>query len=92
MITESKDYKWAFFDRKNKQHMVVLSYAMQFGWKRQHPKKGIEVVDLEKLGTWLNSSRSPVRKPLKEMNRSELSRVIKAMEQMVVKKYQCCET
>ena len=69
--------------------MVILSYAMQFGWKRIHPKKGIEVADLDKLGAWLSSTRSPVRKPLKAMSRIELSKVIKAMEQMVVKKYQC---
>lgn len=81
-------YKWAFFDKKNKQHLTILSYAMQFGWKHKHPKRDMEVADLERLGTWLSSERSPVRKPLKEMNRKELSRVIKALEQMVLKKYQ----
>ncbi|MEH0007580.1 MAG: hypothetical protein V6Z82_02525 [Flavobacteriales bacterium] len=80
-------YKWAFFDRKNAQHLTVLSYAIQFGWKRRHPKNGSEVADLEGLGSWLSSERSPVRKPLKEMNRKELSKVIKALEHIVSKKY-----
>lgn len=87
-MADDPGYKWAFFDRKNRQHMVILSYAMQFGWKRIHPKRGLEVADLEKLGAWLSSTRSPVRKPLRAMTRIELSRVIKALEQMVLKEFE----
>ena len=78
---------WGAFDPKNQQHKYVLSLCQQYGWTRSHPKYG-SVADLGRLGKWLRSERSPVRKPLIKMTAQELSTIINAMESMVKKEYQ----
>lgn len=82
---------WSYFDKKNHQHQYILSLCIQYGWTRKHPVRGIDVADLGALDRWLRgkakSGQSPVQKPLNEMNRIELSRVISAMEKMITKKF-----
>lgn len=74
---------WAKFDKHNSQHRTILSRAYTLGWVNRETG----YADLNRLGGWLKSNRSPVQKPLKEMNRAELSRIIKAMDSMISKKY-----
>lgn len=74
---------WARFDKANPQHRTILARCYTLGWVDSESG----YADLNRLGGWLKSNRSPVRKPLREMHRQELSKVIKALECMVVKKY-----
>lgn len=71
---------WAIFDKYNTQHRAVLSLCYQNGWvKEENPS----IVDLHRLGGWLKSKRSPVKKPLKEMTKQEVSKIITAMQNML---------
>ena len=75
---------WAYFDKDNRQHSTILSLCHQVGWvQAANPK----YVDLTKLSTWLKSFRSPVQKPLQSMDKTELSKVIFALQQMLNKRY-----
>lgn len=77
---------WAAFDKKNKQHLQVLSHCITLTWSLEHPVYG-EVADLARLNEWLKSDKSPVRKPLKDMDKKEVSQIIKALGQMIKKLY-----
>lgn len=74
---------WAKFDKHNSQHRTILSRAYTLGWVNRETG----YADLNRLGGWLKSNRSPVQKPLKEMSRIELSKVIAALENMIKKRY-----
>lgn len=80
---------WSYFDKRNGKHNYILSLCIQYGWSKNHPKHGREVADLGKLDNWLrgksSSGQSPVQMPLAEMNATELSKVITALENMVTK-------
>lgn len=78
------DENWGFFDKKNKQHKYVLSLLLQLGWTQQHHLFGV-IPDTHHLSNWLKSNRSPVRKPLMKMNNKELTKVIGALESIVLK-------
>lgn len=70
---------YAVFDKENRQHRTILSLAHQIGWVQEENPK---FVNLHTLGTWLISKKCPVNKPLKQMNKQELSKVIFALEQV----------
>lgn len=74
---------WARFDKTNPQHRTILSRCYTLGWRDEETG----YTDLNRLGGWLKSDRSPIRKTLKEMNRAELSKIISALESMINKKY-----
>jgi hypothetical protein len=82
---------WSFYDKANKQHAYILSLCIQFGWSKPHKITGKQVADLGALDAWLRGKhkigQSPILKPLQDMERKELSRVIYALEQMVTKKH-----
>lgn len=82
---------WSYFQAENKQHMAILSRCIQYGWSKEHPKTGRQVADLGSLDTWLRgkstSGQSPVKKPLNEMQPAELSKVISALDKMILKKF-----
>lgn len=82
---------WSYFDPKNKKHRYILSLCIQYGWSKSHPTTGREVADLGSLDRWLRgkskTGQSPVKLPLNEMIRQELSKVITALEKMVAKKH-----
>ena len=84
---DQKAYEWGRFDGKNGQHKQVLSLCHQLGWTYHHPKHDAQVADLERLGQWLHSSRSPVQKRLMKMQHKECSKVITALESMINKRY-----
>lgn len=75
---------WAIFDRHNSQHRTVLSLCHQLGWVQEEKP---EFVDLHRLGGWLKSDRSPVKMPLKEMSKQELSKIIFALNNIIKSKY-----
>lgn len=75
---------WAIFDKYNTQHKAVLSLCYQLGWvSEENPK----FVDLHRLGGWLKSNRSPVKRPLKEMTKQELSKIITALNNIINTRY-----
>ena len=76
---------WAYFDKNNAQHMNVLSHCITYGW--HEIKNGKSVASLNSLGGWLKSFRSPVQKPLLNMNPTELTTIINALRGMIKKKY-----
>lgn len=71
------------FDAKNKQHRTILSLCHQNGWEVY--SKGRYIADMHRLAEWLQH-KSPVQKPLTAMASRELSKVIFAMENMILKK------
>lgn len=81
-VQEDTPLFWAYFDRKNKQQMQIQSLLHQCNWTMANTKYG-RVPDLVRFGNWLQSSKSPVGKPLKKMTSQELSKVIIALEGIV---------
>lgn len=77
---------WAFFDKNNQQHRLILSLCRQAQWTKPHSRYG-EVVDLERLQSFLKSNKSPVKRPLKGMTKQELSKIIIALEGIVTHRY-----
>ena len=77
---------WGAFDKKNKQHLNVLSQLRTLQWVK-HSEKWGEVADLGRLSDFLKSDKSPVNKPLKDMADKEVSKIIECLKSMVRKKY-----
>ncbi|MCC2590331.1 hypothetical protein [Chryseobacterium sp. MFBS3-17] len=75
---------WGMFDKYNAQHKAVLSLCHQLGWVQE---ENPQFVDLHRLGGWLKSERSPVKMPLKDMNRAQLSKVIFALQNIIKTTY-----
>lgn len=73
---------WGEFDKDNKQHLTLLAYMRTAQWTIPHEKHG-EVADLERLSNWLKSDKSPVNKPLKQMQPWEVSKIIEAFKGIV---------
>jgi hypothetical protein len=76
---------WAFFDFKNTQHRYMLSLLIQLGWSYYSAKQQKTISDLYRFSEWLKSEKSPVQKPLKEMNQTECSKILGALESMLSK-------
>lgn len=76
---------WALFDKDNAQHMRLMSVVQELGWTVFNQKMGRELPDLPRLSEWLKSVKSPVKKKLKEMHTTEVSKVIFAIERMIIK-------
>lgn len=73
---------WGMFYKNNSKHNRILSACHTLGWVEESG-----YVDLNRLGGWLKSNRSPVQKPLKEMESHELSKIIKALDGIIKSKY-----
>lgn len=82
--TPTAFYKYAFFDKNNKQHKYILSLAQQLGWEREHPKTGLMIADIEILGRFI-ANNTKAKKPLKEQSKTELQTTIFALEQILLK-------
>lgn len=83
-----RDLGWGFFarfDTQNPQHRTLLARCHELGWVQD---ENPNFVDLNRLGSWLISKRSPVKKALMEMSHKEVSKVIFAIENMIKSKYQ----
>lgn len=77
---------WAVFDKNNSQHKYILSLMIQLTWSKIHPLHG-EVADMARLSDFLKSKKSPVPKPLQDMDTQETSKLISCLESMITKKY-----
>ncbi|MDV3880751.1 hypothetical protein BAS06_09310 [Elizabethkingia miricola] len=75
---------YALFDHKNNQHRTILSHCHTLGWVNPNNPR---FVDLNRLGGWLKSEKSPVKKPLKQMTKQELSKIIVALENITKSKF-----
>ena len=73
---------WATFDKSNQKHRVILSCMYQAQWTVPRDKYG-EIPDMERLSNFLKSDRSPVKKPLKDMQPFELEKVIAALNGII---------
>lgn len=71
---------WGLFTASNSQHKYILSLLRSMNWVTK--KKGFYVADMVRFGEWLQSSKSPVKKPLKKMTPDEVSKIIVALENM----------
>lgn len=80
---EPDNSSWGRFDNHNSKHKAVLSRCHTLGWIDEETG----FVDLHRLGGWLKSNRSPVPKPLREMESFEISKIIKALDNMIGDKY-----
>ena len=69
---------WGYFEFKNKQHKQIQSLLHQLKWTMPNTKYG-RVPDLARFGAWLQSDKSPVQKPLKQMDAKECSKIINAL-------------
>ena len=77
-----KSSNWGYFDKKNDQHLNVLSLLRQANWTVPNERFG-EVPDLERLSNFLKSPKSPINKALKAMKPTEVSKLIIALEGIV---------
>ena len=77
---------WGLFDKNNQQHKTILSLLRQAQWVVPNVKWG-EVPDINRLSEFLKSDKSPVNKPLKKMEPSEVSKIIEALKGIVKSKY-----
>lgn len=68
---------FAHFDKNNAQHRTILSLCHELGWVQE---ENPHWVDLDRLGGWLISKWSPVKKALSQMNKTELSKIIRALK------------
>lgn len=75
---------FARFDPQNSQHRTVLARCHELGWVQDDKP---HLVDLNRLGGWLISKRSPVKKALLDMSHKEVSKIIVALENMIKSKY-----
>lgn len=82
---ETTSENWALFNKNNPRHKVILSLLYQMQWVK-NTSKG-EVPDLDRLSTFLQSDKSPVKKPLKEMESFEVEKIITALSGIVKSKY-----
>ena len=83
--THSKS-NWGLFDKNNQQHKTILSLLRQAQWVVPNNKHG-EVPDINRLSEFLKSNRSPVNKPLKQMEPEEVSKIIEAFKGIVKSLY-----
>jgi hypothetical protein len=77
---------WGLFDKNNQQHKTLLSLLRQAQWTIPNERWG-EVADLPRLSEFLKSDKSPIKKPLKKMEPSEVSKIIEAFKGIVKSKY-----
>ncbi len=73
---------WGRFDASLGSHKYILSLVRQLGWEKLRGNRSF--ADIERLGKWLQSEKSPVKKPLCKMDREETSIIITALENMAV--------
>ena len=75
------------FDKNNSQHLAVLSLCYDLGWVVYSKALNLNVADLDKLGSFISSKKSPVKKPLLEMTARECSKLITALEGILKSEY-----
>ena len=76
---------YARFDAQNPQHRTLLARCHELGWVQED---NLKYVDLNRLGSFLISSRSPVKKALADMTSKEVSKIIFILEKMIQQRYE----
>lgn len=77
---------WGKFDHKNPKHKVILSLLHQLDWTTPSTKYGT-VPDIDLLSNWLQSDKSPVKKPLMKMETHEVEKTITALSGIVKSRF-----
>lgn len=80
---------WGLFEPEHKYakvHKLIRSICISKEWSLPSEKWGV-IADLNKLSDFLKSEKSPVRKPLMNMNKQELEKIIIALKAIVVHHY-----
>jgi hypothetical protein len=75
---------WGYFDKNNGQHSYILSILRTANIVVKNGRWG-EIADM--LGwfdRFLKSNKSPVKKPLKKMTPTEVSKIITALEGVAI--------
>jgi len=85
-LIKSLTTHWAYFNKNNQQHSYILSLLRQIGWTKADDRYGI-IADMDRLSNFLKSNKSPVPKPLQNMEPTELTKLINCLESMLGKKY-----
>lgn len=86
--TPLKYEHWGVFDYKKTSHRMILSLLRQLGWQTFNEKRRGMVADMYRFSEWLKSEKAPIQKPLQLMTKIEVSKIITALESMVVKQHQ----
>ena len=76
---------WGRFDKNDKQHKTILSLLHQANWTTNIG--GRQVPDMVRFGNWLQSDKSPVKKPLLKMESKDVSKIIEACKGFVKSAY-----
>lgn len=84
-LIKSLTTHWARFRKDKKQHMYILSLLRQMGWTERSERYGI-IADMDRLSDFLKSKKSPINKPLQDMDTTELQTLINCFESMLGKK------
>lgn len=77
---------YARFDPQNSQHRTILARCHELGWVGT-TDSGKIIPDLDRLGAFLISKKSPVKRALLDMTAKEVSKVIYVLENMIKGKY-----
>lgn len=77
---------WAVFNIKDQQHRYILSLLRQIGWTTTSDRYGT-IADMARLSNFLKSNKSPVPKPLQNMDKAETMKLINCLESMLGKKW-----
>lgn len=85
-LSQEKE-NWGFFDKNNNQHRYITALLRNANIVVKSEKWG-EVADMEGwLSNFLQSDKSPVKKPLSKMTPAEVSKIIVALEGIVKHRY-----
>ncbi len=82
---DSADRFYGYFDKNNQQHQYILSLCFEIGWITRNGSRNIP--DIVRLGAWLRSDKSKIRKPLKLQTSNDLHITISQLESISSKKY-----
>ena len=85
--SQEQEGNWGYFDNDNSQHKRIQASLRTANIVVTNGKWG-EVADmLGWFNRFLKSNKSPVKRPLKEMTPKEVSKIIKALDGVVIWKY-----
>lgn len=83
-LSQGEGSNWGLFDKNNSQHKRIQANLRAANIVVQSEKWG-EVADMQGwFNRFLKSDKSPVKKPLKKMTPQEVSKIIKALDGVVI--------
>lgn len=76
---QPKNTRFGMFNVRNPKHKLIMSLVRQLQWTKSHPRHG-EVADMDgRFANWLQSDKSPVKKPLVDQDAIEIEKIIAAL-------------